>query len=154
MNSKRIEREPSYRQRKKTKKLKKKTKTQSRTVPSKFQSLDCLDPAVDRPTGGPGPSSAPAEGWEYGKRPASLRLISGGEAPHRGMGQDVVAHVYDVATAGSDTTVLHINRFFKDAIGLGGIFHTAIQVIRFSKSHHHFLNACNARKDWISTPAV
>ncbi|AQL02655.1 hypothetical protein Zm00014a_014509 [Zea mays] len=44
------------------------------------------------------------------------------------MGQDVVAHVYDVATAGSDTTVLHINRFFKDAIGLGGIFHTAIQV--------------------------
>ena len=48
------------------------------------------------------------------------------------MGQDVVAHVYDVATAGSDTTVLHINRFFKDAIGLGGIFHTAIQVIHFS----------------------
>jgi hypothetical protein len=45
------------------------------------------------------------------------------------MGQDVVAHVYDVANAGSDTTVLHINRFFKDAIGLGGIFHTAIQVI-------------------------
>ncbi|KAJ1257549.1 hypothetical protein BS78_10G004600 [Paspalum vaginatum] len=44
------------------------------------------------------------------------------------MGQEVVAHVYDVATAGSDTTVLHINRFFKDAIGLGGIFHTAIQV--------------------------
>jgi hypothetical protein len=45
------------------------------------------------------------------------------------MGHDVVAHVYDVANAGSDTTVLHINRFFKDAIGLGGIFHTAIQVI-------------------------
>ncbi|XP_062233817.1 deSI-like protein At4g17486 [Phragmites australis] len=44
------------------------------------------------------------------------------------MGQEVVAHVYDVANAGSDATVLHINRFFKDAIGLGGIFHTAIQV--------------------------
>jgi hypothetical protein len=74
------------------------------------------------------------------------------------MGQDVVAHVYDVATAGSDTTVLHINRFFKDAIGLGGIFHTAIQVIHFSsRSHRHFFfsiwDACNARKDWISTPA-
>jgi hypothetical protein len=57
------------------------------------------------------------------------------------MGQDVVAHVYDVATAGSDTTVLHINRFFKDAIGLGGIFHTAIQVIHFSsRSHRHFFS--------------
>ncbi|CAN6192144.1 unnamed protein product [Urochloa humidicola] len=44
------------------------------------------------------------------------------------MGQEVVAHVYDVANAGTDNTVLHINRFFKDAIGLGGIFHTAIQV--------------------------
>uniref|UniRef100_A0A0A9CHX3 PPPDE domain-containing protein n=1 Tax=Arundo donax TaxID=35708 RepID=A0A0A9CHX3_ARUDO len=44
------------------------------------------------------------------------------------MGQEVVAHIYDVANAGSDATVLHINRFFKDAIGLGGIFHTAIQV--------------------------
>lgn len=152
MNSKRIEREPSYIQRKNKKKTKKENENAKQN--GAIQSLDCLDPAVDRPTGGPGPSSAPAEGWEYGKRPASLRLISGGEAPHRGMGQDVVAHVYDVATAGSDTTVLHINRFFKDAIGLGGIFHTAIQVIRFSKSHHHFLNACNARKDWISTPAV
>jgi hypothetical protein len=44
------------------------------------------------------------------------------------MSQEVVAHVYDVANAGSDAAVLHINRFFKDAIGLGGIFHTAIQV--------------------------
>ncbi|XP_006655688.2 uncharacterized protein LOC102722125 [Oryza brachyantha] len=49
--------------------------------------------------------------------------------------QEVVAHVYDVACSGSDggggngnTAVVHINRFFKDAIGLGGIFHTAIQV--------------------------
>jgi hypothetical protein len=46
------------------------------------------------------------------------------------MGQEVVAHVYDVANAATDNTVLHINRFFKDAIGLGGIFHTAIQVNR------------------------
>ncbi|KAL6861385.1 hypothetical protein ACP4OV_017085 [Aristida adscensionis] len=44
------------------------------------------------------------------------------------MSQVVVAHVYDVANGSSDATVLHINRFFKDAIGLGGIFHTAIQV--------------------------
>ncbi|KAK3128175.1 hypothetical protein QOZ80_6BG0457930 [Eleusine coracana subsp. coracana] len=44
------------------------------------------------------------------------------------MSQEVVAHVYDVANAGTDATVVHINRFFKDAIGLGGIFHTAIQV--------------------------
>ncbi|KAM0885092.1 hypothetical protein ACQ4PT_030559 [Festuca glaucescens] len=48
--------------------------------------------------------------------------------------QEVVAHVYDVACIGPDgaggggATVLHFNRIFKDAIGLGGIFHTAIQV--------------------------
>lgn len=48
--------------------------------------------------------------------------------------QEVVAHVYDVASSGSSeggggsTAILHVNRFFKDAIGLGGIFHTAIQV--------------------------
>ncbi|GJN01156.1 hypothetical protein PR202_ga18398 [Eleusine coracana subsp. coracana] len=55
------------------------------------------------------------------------------------MSQEVVAHVYDVANAGSDATVVHINRFFKDAIGLGGIFHTAIQVYTVC-----FKKDCNA----------
>ncbi|KAJ0968351.1 hypothetical protein J5N97_025268 [Dioscorea zingiberensis] len=43
----------------------------------------------------------------------------------------VLLHVYDVTNSGSDkanNTILHINRIFKDGIGLGGIFHSAIQV--------------------------
>ncbi|PWA82361.1 PPPDE putative thiol peptidase family protein [Artemisia annua] len=44
---------------------------------------------------------------------------------------EVVVHVYDVTNSGSDNTnntILQINRFFKDGIGLGGIFHSAVQV--------------------------
>nr|XP_018677090.1 PREDICTED: uncharacterized protein LOC103973689 isoform X1 [Musa acuminata subsp. malaccensis] len=44
---------------------------------------------------------------------------------------EVVAHVYDVTNSGSEkanNTILHINRFFKDGIGVGGIFHSSIQV--------------------------
>ncbi|XP_021765036.1 deSI-like protein At4g17486 [Chenopodium quinoa] len=44
---------------------------------------------------------------------------------------DVVLHIYDVTNSGSDktnNTIMHINKFFKDGIGLGGIFHSAIQV--------------------------
>ncbi|PNT76717.1 desumoylating isopeptidase 2 isoform X3 [Brachypodium distachyon] len=55
--------------------------------------------------------------------------VVSGKAPE--MQQEVVAHVYDVACSGAEgggATVLHINRIFKDGIGLGGIFHTAIQV--------------------------
>ncbi|KAG2319269.1 hypothetical protein Bca4012_054463 [Brassica carinata] len=44
---------------------------------------------------------------------------------------EVVVHIYDVTNSGSEktnNTILQINRFFKDGIGLGGIFHSAIQV--------------------------
>ncbi|GMI76481.1 hypothetical protein like AT4G25660 [Hibiscus trionum] len=44
---------------------------------------------------------------------------------------DVILHIYDVTNSGSDktnTTIVHINKIFKDRIGLGGIFHSAIQV--------------------------
>ncbi|XP_074560683.1 deSI-like protein At4g17486 [Curcuma longa] len=44
---------------------------------------------------------------------------------------EVVLHVYDVTNSGSEktnNTILQINRIFKDRIGLGGIFHSAIQV--------------------------
>lgn len=44
---------------------------------------------------------------------------------------DVVLHVYDVTNSGSEktnNTILHINKIFKDGIGLGGIFHSAVQV--------------------------
>ncbi|KAM7499696.1 hypothetical protein LguiA_024110 [Lonicera macranthoides] len=44
---------------------------------------------------------------------------------------EVLLHVYDVTNSGSDktnNTILNINRIFKDGIGLGGIFHSAIQV--------------------------
>jgi hypothetical protein len=75
-----------------------------------------------------------SDGWDpdaTGGDPSDRWVGDGGRqggiaAPR--MSQEVVAHVYDVANAGSDAAVLHINRFFKDAIGLGGIFHTAIQV--------------------------
>lgn len=45
--------------------------------------------------------------------------------------QEVVLHVYDVTNSDSEktnNTILQINRIFKDRIGLGGIFHSAIQV--------------------------
>ncbi|KAK8945921.1 hypothetical protein KSP40_PGU006731 [Platanthera guangdongensis] len=47
------------------------------------------------------------------------------------MMREVVLHVYDVTNSDSEktnNTILQINRIFKDRIGLGGIFHSAIQV--------------------------
>ncbi|CAN6568413.1 unnamed protein product [Malus baccata var. baccata] len=43
---------------------------------------------------------------------------------------EVVLHIYDVMNSGSDktnSTILQINKIFKDGIGLGGIFHSAVQ---------------------------
>lgn len=48
---------------------------------------------------------------------------------------EVVLHIYDVTNSGSEktnNTIVQINRFFKDGIGLGGIFHSAIQVLLFT----------------------
>ncbi|KAL2542087.1 PPPDE putative thiol peptidase family protein [Abeliophyllum distichum] len=44
---------------------------------------------------------------------------------------EVILHVYDVTNSGSDktnNTIMQINKIFKDGIGLGGIFHSAIQI--------------------------
>ncbi|CAM8993426.1 unnamed protein product [Rhodiola kirilowii] len=44
---------------------------------------------------------------------------------------EVILHIYDVTNGGSDktnNTIVHINKIFKDGIGLGGIFHRAVQV--------------------------
>ncbi|XP_043717127.1 deubiquitinase DESI2-like [Telopea speciosissima] len=44
---------------------------------------------------------------------------------------DVILHVYDVTNSGSvktNNTITQINKIFKDRIGLGGIFHSAVQV--------------------------
>ncbi|KAL6581494.1 hypothetical protein OROMI_007417 [Orobanche minor] len=44
---------------------------------------------------------------------------------------EVVLHVYDVTNSGNDktnNTIMQINKIFKDGIGLGGIFHSAVQV--------------------------
>ncbi|XP_024175795.1 uncharacterized protein LOC112181637 isoform X2 [Rosa chinensis] len=44
---------------------------------------------------------------------------------------EVVLHIYDVTNSGSDktnSTIMQINKIFKDGIGLGGIFHSAVQV--------------------------
>ncbi|MFS7968662.1 putative PPPDE peptidase domain-containing protein [Helianthus anomalus] len=43
---------------------------------------------------------------------------------------EVILHVYDVTNSGSGNTnnaILQINRIFKDGIGVGGIFHSAVQ---------------------------
>lgn len=45
--------------------------------------------------------------------------------------KEVILHVYDVTNSGSEktnNTILQINKIFKDGIGLGGIFHSAVQV--------------------------
>ncbi|XP_072963784.1 uncharacterized protein [Typha angustifolia] len=45
--------------------------------------------------------------------------------------KEVILHVYDVTNSDSEktnNTILQINRIFKDRIGLGGIFHSAVQV--------------------------
>ncbi|XP_022724151.1 desumoylating isopeptidase 2-like [Durio zibethinus] len=44
---------------------------------------------------------------------------------------EVILHIYDVTNSGSDktnSTIVQINKVFKDGIGLGGIFHSAVQV--------------------------
>lgn len=44
---------------------------------------------------------------------------------------DVILHIYDVTNSGSEktnNTIMQINKIFKDGIGVGGIFHSAIQV--------------------------
>ncbi|KAF8379568.1 hypothetical protein HHK36_029008 [Tetracentron sinense] len=44
---------------------------------------------------------------------------------------EVILHIYDVTNSGSvktNNTIVQINRIFKDRIGLGGIFHSAVQV--------------------------
>ncbi|MFQ6631011.1 hypothetical protein Gotur_009294 [Gossypium turneri] len=48
---------------------------------------------------------------------------------------EVRLHIYDVTNSGSDktnSTIVQINKIFKDGIGLGGIFHSAVQ---FSKEN-------------------
>ncbi|GMH19639.1 hypothetical protein Nepgr_021480 [Nepenthes gracilis] len=44
---------------------------------------------------------------------------------------EVILHIYDVTNGGSEktnNTVMQINKIFKDGIGLGGIFHSAVEV--------------------------
>ncbi|XP_050221877.1 uncharacterized protein LOC126672031 [Mercurialis annua] len=44
---------------------------------------------------------------------------------------DVILHIYDVTNSGSEktnNTIMQINKIFKDGVGLGGIFHSAVQV--------------------------
>lgn len=57
---------------------------------------------------------------------------------------EVILHVYDVTNSGSEktnNTILNINKIFKDAIGLGGIFHSAVQV-HFSVFHLFICSSC------------
>lgn len=47
---------------------------------------------------------------------------------------DVILHIYDVTNSGSEktnNTIMQINKIFKDGIGFGGIFHSAVQVLLY-----------------------
>jgi hypothetical protein len=54
----------------------------------------------------------------------------------------VTLHVYDLTNGSEKTnnTVVHINKIFKNGIGLGGIFHGAVQVLIHCLS---FLSFCS-----------
>nr|XP_029123398.1 uncharacterized protein LOC105054964 [Elaeis guineensis] len=57
--------------------------------------------------------------------------MGGGGGEEGGRMEEVVVHIYDVTNSGSEktnNTILQINRIFKDGIGLGGIFHSAVQI--------------------------
>ncbi|KAI3731331.1 hypothetical protein L1987_62519 [Smallanthus sonchifolius] len=44
---------------------------------------------------------------------------------------EVILHIYDVTNSDSEktnNTIVQINKIFKDGIGLGGIFHSAVQI--------------------------
>jgi hypothetical protein len=61
----------------------------------------------------------------------AIAAAAGGRAVGAEM-KEVVLHVYDVTNSDSEktnNTILQINRIFKDRIGLGGIFHSAVQVV-------------------------
>lgn len=56
---------------------------------------------------------------------------------------EVILHVYDVTNSESDktnSTIVQINKIFKDGIGLGGIFHSAVQVSSFSLLFFFFIS--------------
>ncbi|KAI4340895.1 hypothetical protein MLD38_025689 [Melastoma candidum] len=43
---------------------------------------------------------------------------------------EVILHIYDLTNFGSEktnNTIMQINKIFKDGMGIGGIFHSAIQ---------------------------
>lgn len=55
---------------------------------------------------------------------------------------EVILHVYDVTSSASDktnNTILQINKIFKDGIGLGGIFHSAVQVFLYMQCIYTYL---------------
>jgi len=62
---------------------------------------------------------------------AATAAAAGGRAVGAEM-KEVVLHVYDVTNSDfekTNNTIIQINRIFKDRIGLGGIFHSAVQVV-------------------------
>ncbi|KAL8544083.1 hypothetical protein ACS0TY_004572 [Phlomoides rotata] len=55
----------------------------------------------------------------------------GEEAAVKSGMKEVTLHIYDVTNSGNDktnNTIMQINKIFKDGIGIGGIFHSAVQV--------------------------
>lgn len=53
----------------------------------------------------------------------------------------MILHVYDVTNSGNEktnNTIMQINKIFKDGIGLGGIFHSAVQVSHLLRALVYF----------------
>ncbi|XWS48472.1 hypothetical protein CRYUN_Cryun13aG0080300 [Craigia yunnanensis] len=66
---------------------------------------------------------------------------------------EVILHIYDVTNSGSDktnSTIVQINKIFKDGIGLGGIFHSAVQVYGNDESSFGF---CDQGSGVFSCPS-
>jgi len=58
-------------------------------------------------------------------------IVEGEFSSFWGEMSDVVLHIYDVtnsASARTNNTIVQLNKIMKDAIGVGGIFHSAVQI--------------------------
>ncbi|KAL9274237.1 DeSI-like protein [Drosera capensis] len=66
--------------------------------------------------------------------PPEKTQISAAAAEEETEMTEVILHLYDVTNSGSEktnNTILQINKIFKDRIGLGGIFHSAVSLLSF-----------------------
>ncbi|KAG1354704.1 hypothetical protein COCNU_07G008160 [Cocos nucifera] len=73
--------------------------------------------------------------------------------------REVILHVYDVSNGGSEKTDNTSLRIFKDRIGLGGVFHSAVQlrqaktkIVTASKVAYRFIASLASNSNSSATP--